>query len=178
MARILPGAGKGTHLLWEGWGWRRAAWSRPASRRDVVTNVKCASARQQRRAAPKAGTPCGTPGWVSRDGTGSRREDGAAGRQCELVQTEGRGWPGRILPGSPVCGEGSCCTGQGQHRDLAPSLGAGGPSPSVGWWISVDGDAGTACQPAATYCSPTKKGPCWAPQRCPALVQAAHLQRS
>lgn len=65
MARALPGAGKGTRLLREGWGWCGAACSRPASRRDVVMNVKCASARKQR-----AASPCGIPGCVSRDGTG------------------------------------------------------------------------------------------------------------
>jgi len=71
MSRTLPGAGDGTRPLRDGWGCRRA----------VVTN--CARTRWQRRQGPPA-APAAVPG--------SGWEDGAAGRQCELGQTERGGW--------------------------------------------------------------------------------------
>lgn len=86
------------------------------------------------------------PGCASRVRTSSRREDGAAGWQCELVQAGGRGWPGRILRGSPASGRTSCSVGRGQQRDLPASLGTGAPKPSVGYWSGVVGAARSASQ--------------------------------
>lgn len=57
---------------------------------------------------------------------------------------QGRGWPGRILHGSPMHGRAAVVWEQ--EKDLPPGPGTGFPNPSTGWWSGVDGAAGAASQ--------------------------------
>lgn len=63
---------------------------------------------------------------------------------------------------------------QGQQRNLTQA-GCRDPVTQHVLGSGVERATGTACQPVLC---PTKEGPCWAPQKCPAPAPAAHLLRS